>query len=142
MLLENAFDGPEETNLKLLLNEPFFVQSYAKMVKKLRNSGLTSNEISARTFKRMVKHSPQYTLSLLRKQKQASNPSQTYDYQMFDPCDSKLTKAIVQSVKGQDLNEEQARTIVMMRNHIEVINKERDLFKEELASPGELHFYE
>jgi len=68
MLLENnAFDGPEETNLNLLLNEPFFAQSYAKMVKKLRNTGLNSNEIAARTFKRMVKHSPQYTLSLLKK---------------------------------------------------------------------------
>jgi len=55
---------------------------------------------------------------------------------MFDPCDSQLTKAIVQSVKEHDLSEEQARTIVMMRNHIEVINKERDLFKEDGASTG------
>jgi len=48
---------------------------------------------------------------------------------MFDHKDKQLTQAILKASGGVPLTEDQAKTIIKMRNHIEVVNKEKQIFK-------------
>lgn len=98
--------------------------SFQKKVKKYtdRYPGMTREQASQLVLKRLSKTNPQHTYhALLKDQEQASLLANMFD------CDNlQLQQAILES--SSTLTNEQARTIVNLRNHIEVVNQQKGIF--------------